>query len=688
MKKSKAIKLTALLIAFIMLLCSANVSAYAAALKAPASVSAANNISGVKIKWGKVKSSSGYRVYRKTSKNGEWKKLADTQNLSYIDKSVKTKKTYYYSVKAYKGKKRTYSKRSGVAKCYYVAAPKITSAYEGRGNAVIELSSCPEWYFVYRKTGKNGKYKELKQAELYFYEKQKISRIEDPTVDIGKTYYYKIKAAEKGETKKSAYSKEVKISCKYYAGKCARNGHEKLHKVKVVKPTEVLDGYTLYSCDCGKRVCARSITKATGNPAPHENEYAYKESVKRYNASINYLDTVRKNDKKDLLQVCNGSVEQIRVLKKESDKMVSGCTSDYQKYKAIYKWVNENVQEDIYTSSYPFEVLRQKRGDCQGASRLIVDLLRLQNIPCAAIIGYRGDMKTTLTEKNMRQLCKVRHEWVMAYVGGRWVFSDAMWSLFDPNSNEFDIPEWYYTIASDYAAVYYKGMNMKMTAWHPTYINGKYYGFDDKGRQVFNSFGYFADDFQFACDVNDCVSQKDKPESFTNYSGTEDKRPGEVLSGAIYLREAEKKSAENLLHISYYNGRNVRETAYKLGNKTYLSTATSYKDYSGKYLSMKDGHPVLKVGETIQLVAEWNVAGTKNTWSSEDKSVLTVDKNGKVKAVGEGYAYIWYKAKRDSVVMHEAGTFIYVDNSDVYTIKASEMAPESEIKTQRCKIKL
>ena len=686
--KSKAIKISALFLSLIMFISCANITAFSKSLSTPSSVSASNNISGVKIKWSEVKGCTGYRVYRKTKQNGKWEKLADTEKKSYTDKSVKNKKTYYYSVKAYKGKKRTYSKRSSTAKCCYIAAPKIKDAYEGGGAAVIEISGCPDWYYVYRKTGKNGKYRKLteSEAELYFYEETNKSRIEDATVASGKTYYYKVIATEYGETKKSVYSKEVKISCKYYAGDCARHGHEKLHKVKVVKPTEILDGYTLYSCDCGKRVCARNITKATGNPAPHENEYAYNEAVKRYNSSIDYLEKIRKNDKKDLLQVCNGSEEQIRVLKKESDKIVKGCTTNYQKYKAIYKWISENVEYNIYTSSFPFEVLRIKKGDCQGMSRLMVDLLRLQNIPCASIIGYAGDTKTTLTEKNMSKLCGARHQWVMAYVDSRWVLADATFERFDPKKNELEIPAWYYTIATDYSAVYHKGMNMKMSAGHPTYVNGRYFSFDDNGRQSFYSFGYFADDFSFACDVNDCVSQKNKPESFTNYINTEDKRPGEVLTGAIYQREAKREKDEALLHISYYNGRNVRETSYTLNGKTYLSSSTTYTKYSGKYLSMKYGCPVLKVGETIKLNAVWNYPDTKNVWSSENKSVLTVDKNGNVKAVGEGYAYIRYKGTRDSTVYHDGGTFIYVDNSDIYTIKASEMAPADEIKTQRCKI--
>ena len=689
--KTKIQRLSALLITFLILISSVNITAYGKSLSAPVSVSAYCHISGVKVKWKEVKGCSGYTVYKKSSKNGSWKKLANTEKKYFIDKSVKNKKTYYYSVKAHNSKKTVYSKRSKTAVCFYVAAPKTASIYEYSGNAVIQLKgTAAEWYSVFRKTGKNGKYKEVKTAEFYFNGKKDV-RIEDPTVASCKTYYYKIKALEKDGTKKSAFSKAVKISCKYYAGECARNGHENLHKVKVVKPNEVLDGYTLYSCDCGKRVCARNITKATGNPAPHENEYAYNQSVKRYNSSVEYLDKVRKNDKKDLLQVFNGTTEQIRVLKKESDKIVTGCKTNYQKYKAIYNWINKNVESDDNASSYPFEVLRFRKGNCQGVSRLMVDLLRLQNIPCAVMIGYLGDTKNTLTEKNMASLCGARHDWVLAYVDSRWVFADALWSFFDPDKEDLDIPSRYYTVAADYCAVYYKGMNLKMAAGHPTYVNGKYFAFDHKGRQDFNSFGYFSGDFSFSCEVNDCISQKNKSESFTNYLNTENMRPGEVMSGPVYRRTKLKLEDEELTHITYYNGRNVCNTTYTIDGKKHLSVNKTYSAYSGKYLSMKYGSPVLKVGETINFKINLdNTLKSQNAkvkWSSEDKSIATVDKNGKVKAIGEGYTMIHYKIQRFSNNLAGEGSIVlYVDNSSIYTIKSSDMAPESEIRTQRCKI--
>lgn len=66
---------------------------------------------GARLTWTKVKSVSGYKIYRSTSKNGKKvlvKTIKGNKAFSYTDKSVKKKKTYYYTVKAYvtKGKKQ------------------------------------------------------------------------------------------------------------------------------------------------------------------------------------------------------------------------------------------------------------------------------------------------------------------------------------------------------------------------------------------------------------------------------------------------------------------------------------------------------------------------------------------------------------------------------------------------------
>lgn len=57
-----------------------------------------------KLNWTKVSGAKGYEVYRATSKNGTYKKVATTKRTSYQDKDLSSGKTYYYKVRAYKMK--------------------------------------------------------------------------------------------------------------------------------------------------------------------------------------------------------------------------------------------------------------------------------------------------------------------------------------------------------------------------------------------------------------------------------------------------------------------------------------------------------------------------------------------------------------------------------------------------------
>ena len=56
----------------------------------------------VNINWKKVNGAKGYIVYYKTSKNGKWTKLTTTKGTSYTKTGLKSGKTYYFTVKAYR----------------------------------------------------------------------------------------------------------------------------------------------------------------------------------------------------------------------------------------------------------------------------------------------------------------------------------------------------------------------------------------------------------------------------------------------------------------------------------------------------------------------------------------------------------------------------------------------------------
>ena len=60
----------------------------------------------VKLTWKKSSKADGYIIYRATKKNGKYKQIKMIKSWkknSFTDKKVKSKKTYYYKIRAYKG---------------------------------------------------------------------------------------------------------------------------------------------------------------------------------------------------------------------------------------------------------------------------------------------------------------------------------------------------------------------------------------------------------------------------------------------------------------------------------------------------------------------------------------------------------------------------------------------------------
>lgn len=70
------------------------------------------------VKYNKVSGASGYKIYRSTKKSKGYKLIKTTKSRSYTNKKLKSKKTYYYKIRAYKklGKKTVYSSYSSIKK--------------------------------------------------------------------------------------------------------------------------------------------------------------------------------------------------------------------------------------------------------------------------------------------------------------------------------------------------------------------------------------------------------------------------------------------------------------------------------------------------------------------------------------------------------------------------------------------
>lgn len=676
--KRKLAKMLSVFIVLTMVFSSAEMVSYAASVSSTSITSISNTYQGVKLKWKKVSKANGYRIYKKVGSSGKWKKLKDVTSTDYVDKSVSNTKKYYYRIKAYKGsKKKTFSAYSRISSKTFISAPEIKSVTENYAGAVIKFNKVNKAtkYIVYRKTGKNGTYKQIGITK-------KLKYVDETCLSF-KTYYYSV-VAQSSSNAKSGKSKGSKIKITYYGGDCARNGHPEAKKT-VVPPTSVLCGYTLHTCKCGAYGYYSNVKNPKGENHPSGNDFAYSEAVKRDNESVKYLNTILKKDKVNLLQVYDGTTEDLRVLKKFADNIVKDCKTDYEKIKAIYDWTINNVTYDTAVSQYSVDVMRSKRGDCEGMTLFICDALRLENIPCATVIGYVGDMKSTLTENNMAYLSgDTKHQWIRAYDGEKWVFADPTFERFDPSKKECEIPAWYYSIATDYVEPYYKNMNLKMNGLYPMHMNGHYYylaknkkEFGVSGTGVFS--GYYV---EFRANSASIVDKQKTLRDLSVYKSNKKYRLDEFVSDDVCYTLGSTPSNTSYNYQTYYNGRIPHYVTLSQGKRNYIDSATTYKNYSGKYLSSYGNAICLQVGDTI----DFDVLLGDVKWSSEDKSIATVDKNGKVTAKKTGYVNIEYK---DSTQRRrfESSVFIYIKNDKNYKIKSSDMAPASSIKTQRSKIK-
>lgn len=149
---------------------------------APTVTKVSTSANAVKLTWKKVKGASGYIVYRSSSENGKYKKIATVKKASatsYRNTNLSSSKTYYYKVKAYRTvKKKNYAGSASAAtaattkkfeggwryvngyKLYYDKNGKlvkdVSSIIGKQSSYVIKVNKKKNCVTVYAKDGKNG----------------------------------------------------------------------------------------------------------------------------------------------------------------------------------------------------------------------------------------------------------------------------------------------------------------------------------------------------------------------------------------------------------------------------------------------------------------------------------------------------------------------------------------------------
>lgn len=127
-----------------------------------------------------------------------------------------------------------------------------------------------------------------------------------------------------------------------------------------------------------------------------------------------------------LYQMAGNEPEQ---LKSVLQKITQGKSTDADKIKAIYYWVQDNIKyiayEDGYSGYIPTsvqEVLSKKYGDCKGMANLLTEMLKLAGYDARFTwIGTR-DIPYSQT---MPALCVNNHAITSLYLNGKEYFLDA-----------------------------------------------------------------------------------------------------------------------------------------------------------------------------------------------------------------------------------------------------------------------
>ena len=163
----------------------------------------------IKISWSAVPHAVKYQVWRATSKDGKYTRIATTTATSLTNANAEVGKTYYYKVKAIHAKTSANSPFSAIkSRMCDLPAPQITVELNANGKPKISWNKVEGTvkYQVWRATSKNGTYTRLTTTT-------NLSMVNKNAV-AGKTYYYKVRAVYSNTNANSAFSSIKSIQAK------------------------------------------------------------------------------------------------------------------------------------------------------------------------------------------------------------------------------------------------------------------------------------------------------------------------------------------------------------------------------------------------------------------------------------------------------------------------------------------
>lgn len=111
--------------------------------------------------------------------------------------------------------------------------------------------------------------------------------------------------------------------------------------------------------------------------------------------------------------------EQLQEIAAFTSNLVSGKSTQTEKYQAIFDWVKQNIKYEL-SDNNPYAVFKNRKGVCQGYANLQTVMCYSQGIPAVVVNGLSN---------------KMGHAWTYTCPDGKWKVSDptnkAHWDMSD-----------------------------------------------------------------------------------------------------------------------------------------------------------------------------------------------------------------------------------------------------------------
>jgi transglutaminase/protease-like cytokinesis protein 3 len=196
-----------------------------------------------------------------------------------------------------------------------------------------------------------------------------------------------------------------------------------------------------------------------------------------------WTDTLSGKDYSNVDEHVSGLKNKYKSIPVLAKDLTEPFSNDEDKIRAIFTWMVSNIVYDYlelkrnkkskgrtlsYSSKtpkqeiakrwekiyydYATQVLKKKRGICEGYATLFYELCKASNINCEMVNGYAGNDLEKVKKYKRAKSCPTVHAWNKVMLNGEWLYIDVTWAStgkFDGKRTEPESYNPYYYLTTE-----------------------------------------------------------------------------------------------------------------------------------------------------------------------------------------------------------------------------------------------